>query len=138
MKTVKTLLGITFTISAKLKETGVKFPNSDKKDNTLHNHYRVTIKTNSGSTTFDFYSSNKAFINGWAAMDNSTLEHALYCFVSDACSAKDSFEDFCGELGYDTDSRRAEKIYKACEQSLAAYDRICSVDIYDMVNSLND
>jgi len=27
----------------------------------------------------------------------------------------DSFEDFCGEFGYDTDSRNAEKIYNACK-----------------------
>lgn len=138
MKTVKTVLGVTFTISAKLKATGVQFPFSDKKDNTLHNHYRVTIKTNSGSTTFDFYGSAQEYINGTMVMDNSTMEHALYCFVSDACSAKDSFGGFCSEFGYDTDSRRAEKIYKACERSLAAYNRICSVDIYDMVNSAND
>lgn len=27
-----------------------------------------------------------------------------------------SFEDFCGEYGYDTDSRRAEKIYNAAKE----------------------
>ena len=35
-----------------------------------------------------------------------------------ACLEKydyDSFEDFCSQLGYDTDSRNAERIYNACK-----------------------
>jgi hypothetical protein len=35
-----------------------------------------------------------------------------------ACLEKydyESFEDFCSELGYDTDSRNAERIYNACK-----------------------
>lgn len=36
--------------------------------------------------------------------------------VSDAdLGEENSLEDFCGELGYDEDSRKAEKVYKACQ-----------------------
>lgn len=36
-----------------------------------------------------------------------------------ACLTKDApgtFEDFCGEYGYDTDSRKAESVWKACRR----------------------
>lgn len=36
----------------------------------------------------------------------------------------ESFEDFCGCYGYDTDSRRAEKIYKACVEE---YNNVCNI-----------
>lgn len=45
-----------------------------------------------------------------------TVEEVLQCLSQDAYYIDDSgstFEDFCHELGYDTDSRKAEKIYKA-------------------------
>ncbi len=35
-----------------------------------------------------------------------------------------SFEDFCGEFGYDTDSRRAEKTYEAVKEE---YAKVCSI-----------
>ncbi len=130
--------GVTFVVSAKLHEEGVPFPNADKKDNTLHNRFKVTISTPLGRATFDFYGSHYDYVNGIVEMGESELKHALYCFVSDACSAKNSFEDFCSEFGYDEDSRKAEKIYKACEKSLSQYDRLCEADIYDIVNELND
>lgn len=138
MKNTFTVKGATFVVSAILHAEGVKFPNSDKKDNTLHNQFKITIKTPLGRATFDFYGSHQDYTNGQTEMNESELKHALYCFVSDACSAKNSFEDFCSEFGYDEDSRKAEKIYKACEKSLSQYNRICEADIYDIVNELND
>lgn len=42
----------------------------------------------------------------------------LNCLVSDAASVDNarSFEEWASELGYDPDSRKAEKIFKACER----------------------
>jgi len=40
----------------------------------------------------------------------------LDCLASDAASVEGSyFEEWCADLGYDTDSRKAEKTYKTCE-----------------------
>ena len=40
----------------------------------------------------------------------------LDCLASDASSVDNSdFESWCGEMGWDTDSRKAEKTYKVCE-----------------------
>lgn len=39
----------------------------------------------------------------------------LYCLVSDASAADaGSFEEWVGDLGYDIDSRSAERVYRAC------------------------
>lgn len=38
----------------------------------------------------------------------------LRCLFSDAESAGESFESWAGDMGYDTDSRKAENTWKAC------------------------
>ncbi len=45
----------------------------------------------------------------------------LDCIASDAAGVANaqSFEDWCGDYGYDADSRKAEKTYKACEHQAA-------------------
>lgn len=46
-----------------------------------------------------------------------------------ACLTKNdpgSFEDFCGDYGYNDDSKKAEKIYKAVCKEFAAVDRLFS------------
>jgi hypothetical protein len=44
------------------------------------------------------------------------IPEVLYSLQSDA-SVPDSFDHFCEEFGYDTDSRKAEKIHQACLQT---------------------
>jgi hypothetical protein len=46
-----------------------------------------------------------------------TAAEVLDCLASDAAGIENarSFEDWCSEYGYDTDSRRAEKTFKTCE-----------------------
>lgn len=102
-------------------------------------HNKVTVKNldNGKRTSFDF----------WGSVKNPRVEseydllNAFYCFVSDALAGVDSFENFCSEFGYDTDSRNAEKIWRACKRStnkifnLTGY----SVDmLYDLVNDLQE
>ena len=57
-----------------------------------------------------------------------TLTDVLYCLVSDAQTVNycAGFEDWCAELGYDDDSRKAEKTYRACQ------------DIYFQLRQLGD
>lgn len=53
------------------------------------------------------------------------LADVLDCLVSDASSVRNSrgFEDWCADLGYDTDSRKAEKTYKTCERQADKLER---------------
>ena len=46
-----------------------------------------------------------------------------------------SFEDFCGEFGYDTDSRTAERIYKAvCKE----YEAMCRLFTEDELMEMSE
>ena len=102
-------------------------------------HNKVTIKNleNGKRTSFDF----------WGSVRNPSLEsdydllNAFCCFVSDALSGLYSFDEFCGEFGYDTDSRKAEKIYKACKRAYAKFERVSGFSesgLYDFINELSE
>jgi hypothetical protein len=41
----------------------------------------------------------------------------LYCLASDSQAGDLTFEDFCDEFGYDSDSRSAERIHTACQEA---------------------
>jgi hypothetical protein len=102
-----------------------------------YNNHRVSIYNadNGKRTSFKF----------WASMMNPELRsryevlNALYCFVSDAVSGLDSFEDFCGNLGYDVDSREAFKIWQICQRSSVKALRVLGVsrsELYEFLNAL--
>ena len=71
------------------------------------NGYRCTLKYQGRRYFFDYWM-------GQAHTDEPTVDGVLDCLLSDAQGGEQSFEDFCSEFGYDTDSRKAENIWKAC------------------------
>lgn len=58
------------------------------------------------------------FYMGQALTEEPTAEEVLECLLSDASGVEcaRSFEDWASDLGFDPDSRKAERIYKACER----------------------
>lgn len=103
------------------------------------NHHKVTVYDSDTKrhTSFDF----------WASIAHPVLDteydvlNAFYCFLSDAISGTLSFESFCSEFGYDTDSRSAERIWKTCKHGTEKFFRMSgySLDmLYDLVNNLSD
>jgi hypothetical protein len=69
-------------------------------------HYRVTL-------TYDGRSMSTCYHMGSAHTKGPKLLNVLdSLFLDSDCGA--DFEDFCANSGYDTDSRRAERTYKAC------------------------
>lgn len=110
----------------------------DKKANwtgqyNYHNH-KVKVSHNKKSFSFDFWGS---IMNPKIANDQENV-FAFYCALSDGLSAKDSFEEFCGNLRYDEDSRTAERVYKACSKSLVKVERVFDCDLYDLINEIQD
>jgi hypothetical protein len=82
----------------------------------------------------------------WASIAHPELRsrydalNALYCFVSDAVSGLDSFENFCGNFGYDTDSRTAYKTWQTCQRSSVKALRVLDIsrsELYDFLNELS-
>jgi hypothetical protein len=58
------------------------------------------------------------FSQGSAHTKPPTCADVLDCLASDASSVENcrGFEDWCGDLGYDSDSRKAFAIFEACTQ----------------------
>lgn len=101
-----------FEISATLCEDSPR-TNVWKNDNLWHNHFKVKIKnleTGKRMST-DYYGSHSDYQNGKIELDEQDLLNAFHNIVSDGHSgAFYDFESFCGEFGYDEDSRTAEKV----------------------------
>lgn len=58
-----------------------------------------------------------------------TLRSYLYCVQSDANSGEHLlFQDFADEFGYDVDSRKAEKIWRACQQTRGELQKFLAED----------
>lgn len=74
------------------------------------NHYRVTFSQGrQRRLTFDYWGSN----NDREAGTHPTAYDVLSC-VSGDLHTPETFEDFCAELGYDADSRKALATWKRC------------------------
>jgi len=56
-----------------------------------------------------------------------TIADVLESLLSDAFASECSFAEFCGDYGYDEDSRRAEAIWKACVKSGKAFRQFMGV-----------
>jgi hypothetical protein len=88
-------------------------------------HYKVRILC--GHKGFGLYFSTG---KGW----NRTPELAdvLDCIASDASSYENaqSFEDWASEFGYDTDSRKAEKMYRAIKRQAEQLKRMLGEEAY--------
>lgn len=48
----------------------------------------------------------------------------LYSIIMDGIACDMTFEDWCGDLGYDTDSRKALETYLLCQSNSAKYKKI--------------
>lgn len=131
MKTIIDTTAGKITIDSKY--IGDKLWSADDKNRNYNNHV-VTIFHNKKKLSFDFWGS---IVNPEIQNDEENIS-AFYCFLSDAISAKETFEGFCSEFGYDTDSRKAEKIYKACVKSLKKAERVFNCDLYDLINELQE
>jgi len=103
-----------------------------------HNHrVRVYNANNGKRTSFTFWAS----IAAPELRTRYEVLNALYCFVSDAVSGLDSFEDFCGNFGYDLDSRSAFKTWQVCQRSSAKALQVFGLsrlELYDFLNELSE
>lgn len=66
------------------------------------------------------------------------LRYVLECLYGDARCGELTFEDFCSESGYDTDSRKAFEIHQACRDTFFALRQIFDLDeLGDYLDSAN-
>lgn len=130
-----------YTITAKLKAQGVQFP-FEANGSYTHNKFSISVKnTSTGQrVSFDYYGSEHDYTHNIKEMNEGDLKQAFYCLISDSVSSIDGFENFCSEFGYDSDSRTAERIFKACEKQYNKAIKLVDneTDLYDLANELND
>ena len=100
---------------------GDKLWSADDKMQNYNNHLVTIVNTeNHKKTAFEFWGS----IMKPEIETEQELLFAFYCFLSDGEGSRYGFDDFCANFGYDTDSRKAYKTFKACEKSLKKAERI--------------
>ena len=140
---VKTdLNGEDITLSYKI--TGYDSPpSSDSKRGENVNNYRVSIarKCESGAgakkTSFMFYGSINDYQKGKEKMTLFDLLWAFECFLEDGRYVKDGFDEFCDELGYDKDSLKAYRTFKACERAEKKADKL-NIDAEAIISELRE
>lgn len=83
--------------------------------------YRVTLTYQRRRLTVDFWM-------GQANTHEPDAGGVLDCLLSDAQAGEQTFEDFCSELGYDPDSRKAERTWKLCRAGAPKLRRLLGAD----------
>jgi len=94
--------------------TLVRNPISTKSDNwqDMAKQWKATFTNNKNrrfSESFDYFT-------GSAIKSTPTVDEVLGCLISDSMANDMFFEDWCYELGYDTDSRKALQTYLDCQE----------------------
>jgi hypothetical protein len=113
-------------VTAAIEEVGTN-PNMDAGEEWMRTarHYKVLLKKDGRRMTL--YFSQGSGIKG-----EPELSGILDCIASDSASVENStFEEFCADLGYDTDSRRAERTYKVCQRQAEKLERLLGRDLYE-------
>ena len=85
-------------------------------------HYRVTLEYKGRKLPdVEFHTGS-----GWKV--DPSARDVLDCLLSDAESGAETFDDFCANLGYDTDSRKALNQYLECHAIGAKVRRLLGAD----------
>lgn len=95
----------------------------DEKWNATAHHYRCVLRCGKRTLT-------TPFSQGSAHTKEPTLAEVLGCLASDAAGFANaqSFEDWCSEYGYDTDSRKAERTFKIVKREAAKLRKLLGSD----------
>lgn len=88
------------------------------------NGYRVTFGYGRRQMTTDYWM-------GSALTDDPECNEVMHSLIGDAQAGDQSFGDFCADLGYDTDSRRAERIYKGCQRIGTQLSALFGADFFE-------
>ena len=95
------------------------------------NGYRVTLRYKGRQMSLDFWM-------GTGLSGEPEADLVLSSLLLDSSAVDQSFEDWCGEFGYDTDSRKAEATYNACRKSGEKLQRLLGDDFEAFRSAEND
>ena len=86
-------------------------------DGTPRKDWRVGVTMNGRTEYFDYHTGEGC--NGAPAPTD-----VIICLAGDARDGGELFADFCGNLGYEADSRRALDTYLACQRTAVQLRRL--------------
>ena len=76
---------------------------------------------------------------GSALKGKPDVKDVVFNIVSDASYGEyETFEEFCDNLGYDSDSRKAESIYNACKGTVSMIERLFGDDLEKFQEAAQD
>jgi hypothetical protein len=77
--------------------------------------YRVFIRYNGNNTSFLFGDSLSNGYDGIMAADKpQEYKNTILDIIVSESNTPEDFSEFCGDFGYEEDSRKAYKVYKKC------------------------
>ena len=96
-------------------------------------HWKVTLYFVGRGAEMNDRRLSVFYSQGSAHTKPPTAADILDCLASDASGVENarSFEDWCGEFGYDTDSRSAEKTYRLCVDQAQELKAFLGADLYN-------
>lgn len=142
--------GIKYDVTIKNARAEYKFPFWDSIANAEKYEALVTVKNFSARDTSAYFHAQDLLKKelgvklGWAGLHKKFDEYAdklkpgAYDIL--ACLDQlysDSFEDFCAEFGYDTDSRTAESTYNAMLEQDRQLRRMYTLDELELLQEVN-
>lgn len=139
-----------FTIGSEIVVAGVKFPNTDAKDKTKHVQHKVHVTSfdTKKAISFDYFGSHVDWEKGidkfgranHKNLSDEELMQAFYSLLLDSTLGDMTFDDFCSDCGYDTDSRKALSVYLSCQEQLQKCKLIGlqGDKLYDTLNELQE
>ncbi len=93
--------------------------------------YRVTLRYKRRRMSLDYFM-------GSALTSEPDSASVLSSLLLDASALDESFENWCADYGYDTDSRKAERLYKLCCKQGEKLKQLLGDDYDDFRNAEND
>ncbi len=115
-------------LGIKLTEVSKQFKKHFADDTEQRWVFKMKLQRGKKSYTFEFGQS----IN--SGEKTPTMYDVLSCFQKYDTG---TFENFCGDFGYDSDSRNAEKIYKAVSKEYEAMTRLFNSEELDMLQEIS-
>jgi hypothetical protein len=105
----QTLDSLAEKVAFTAKQTAVAPPGGFSPDSSS---WRCSLRYEGRRTTTPFFM-------GPGCRRDPTRDEVLDSLLSDARLGEETFPNFCGEIGYDSDSRKAERSWRECVRTLA-------------------
>lgn len=108
--------------------SSARFQGTHVEDKWEHNAWKVTLRFGKRTLTADFKM-------GMGNQGEPPIPDVVAAIVRDADCGNYSLDEFCSELGYEEDSRKAEKIWRQCKAMLPKVKKFFGADFAEVAEA---